>query len=71
MQLESKKPMTLEAKTEASEPVKNPKASTVKIKAIVSVELAIKVFLAYLTQKPHKNFDTFMTELLKEGLKHA
>lgn len=41
----------------------------VKIKTKMPWELALRVLLAYLNQNPHRNFDDFMTELLKRGIK--
>ena len=41
----------------------------VEIKTEMPWELALRVLLAYLNQNPHGNFDDFMTELLKRGIK--
>jgi len=41
---------------------------TVKIKAIIPIDLAIKILLVYLRQNPHREFNDFVNQLLLRGI---
>jgi len=41
---------------------------SVKIKAIIPIDLALKILLVYLRQNPHGEFNDFINQLLLRGI---